>query len=555
MRTDVYDVVRGDIDRETAVSVSQDIAETSTPVSAGNFVHRSGDTMGGQLSFDTGIAQPPLVLSVNEQGQTVVGFDADTVDGVHGSALLTNDADQTIPWAWTFKILAVNDPDDSFGMGAPGGVFGGLVPTMDNAFDLGSASYRWQDAYAARVYTGRVDADTVVVGSGGLSLTAGSSSTLPGTVSFPDGLSATNVSVDGITMTGAGVGALIAGLNADQLDGNHAAAFALSGHTHAEADITDGSILARVAADETISGAWTFSKASAIGLMTAYNTQVVFGGASAIGSYVMVNLTANTSTWGNSATCLYAVMNNSNQGAANGITTQCRLSSTTNGHHAYGGTFYGRMYITGGGTYSSSTINGGYFLADVLTPGAATIGVARGGYFRVNCGVTGNTFTTAVGGRFELEAATGATITNGYGVQVPTPAAGGTYTNGTGVYIGDMTRFTSSANAINVAAATITTGALMQNIFMDGGNWNNGHLRLENGHIWNDATNNVIRFKGSAPTGETDGFSQFDAAVALGGGAAPTLGTIGGTGPATAAQAGWLAMFSGATRVFVPYWV
>jgi len=45
------------------------------------------------------------------------------------------------------------------------------------------------------------------------------------------------------------------------------------------------------------------------------------------------------------------------------------------------------------------------------------------------------------------------------------------------------------------------------------------------------------------------------APVALGGGAASTVGTIGGLGPARAAQAGWLkfTLLDG-TTAFVPYW-
>ncbi len=42
---------------------------------------------------------------------------------------------------------------------------------------------------------------------------------------------------------------------------------------------------------------------------------------------------------------------------------------------------------------------------------------------------------------------------------------------------------------------------------------------------------------------------------ALGGGAAPVLGTIGGTGPAVAAQAGWLKLYNGVTAIYIPYWV
>lgn len=42
---------------------------------------------------------------------------------------------------------------------------------------------------------------------------------------------------------------------------------------------------------------------------------------------------------------------------------------------------------------------------------------------------------------------------------------------------------------------------------------------------------------------------------ALGGGATPTLGTIGGSGPTSAAQAGWKKSYNGTTPIFEPYWV
>lgn len=44
------------------------------------------------------------------------------------------------------------------------------------------------------------------------------------------------------------------------------------------------------------------------------------------------------------------------------------------------------------------------------------------------------------------------------------------------------------------------------------------------------------------------------ATTALGGGAAPTLGTIGGSGPATAAQNSWLAIKINGTTSFLPVW-
>ena len=42
--------------------------------------------------------------------------------------------------------------------------------------------------------------------------------------------------------------------------------------------------------------------------------------------------------------------------------------------------------------------------------------------------------------------------------------------------------------------------------------------------------------------------------VALGGGAAPTLGTIGGSGPTTAAQAQWLEIDIGGTPHWIAVW-
>lgn len=43
--------------------------------------------------------------------------------------------------------------------------------------------------------------------------------------------------------------------------------------------------------------------------------------------------------------------------------------------------------------------------------------------------------------------------------------------------------------------------------------------------------------------------------VALGGGAAPTLGTIGGTGPTAAAQSKWLEIKIGGTSHWIPVWI
>lgn len=81
-----------------------------------------------------------------------------------------------------------------------------------------------------------------------------------------------------------------------------------------------------------------------------------------------------------------------------------------------------------------------------------------------------------------------------------------------------------------------------------------GTLRLPN--------NNSIRWRNAANTGDvllfmdnTDTLAVTNVtAPALGGGAVPTLGTIGGTGPAAAAQNQWLKVFVNGAARFIPLW-
>ncbi len=51
-----------------------------------------------------------------------------------------------------------------------------------------------------------------------------------------------------------------------------------------------------------------------------------------------------------------------------------------------------------------------------------------------------------------------------------------------------------------------------------------------------------------------NGVLRYDGAIALGGGAAATLGTIGGSGPGTAAQNKWIKMNVDGTNYFIPLW-
>ena len=51
-----------------------------------------------------------------------------------------------------------------------------------------------------------------------------------------------------------------------------------------------------------------------------------------------------------------------------------------------------------------------------------------------------------------------------------------------------------------------------------------------------------------------DGRTDINNGVALGGGAAATLGTIGGSGPTAAAQAQWLEIDIGGVAHWIPVW-
>lgn len=61
------------------------------------------------------------------------------------------------------------------------------------------------------------------------------------------------------------------------------------------------------------------------------------------------------------------------------------------------------------------------------------------------------------------------------------------------------------------------------------------------------ATNNFALWVDAGPV-------RWDDPIALGGGAAPTLGTIGGSGPAAAAQNQWLRVNISGTDMFIPVW-
>jgi hypothetical protein len=124
--------------------------------------------------------------------------------------------------------------------------------------------------------------------------------------------------------------------------------------------------------------------------------------------------------------------------------------------------------------------------------------------------------------------------TNAYGHQFASmlnKAGSGTHALFAGVYF--------SVPTIGVGAAAITEAAT---VYIAGAPAA-GATNLYALHV----SSGAVRFDGDVRWGSGQ--------VALGGGATATLGTIGGSGPTAAAQAGWQKMQKAdGSSVFVPYW-
>ena len=164
---------------------------------------------------------------------------------------------------------------------------------------------------------------------------------------------------------------------------------------------------------------------------------------------------------------------------------------------------------------------------------ASSMSYIRGGQFSAKMTHPNGTATEVTGGQFITQAESG---TAGNLVKVGTAACGvmenqigydyhqhtsGFYgitcrksgAVGTGSWIGQVAGVriqdyagvgSTGSNAIRIdsqSGASATKG----NVNCLGGGYNNGHLQMENGHVWNEPTANLIKFKGSAPSGATDG--------------------------------------------------
>ena len=157
----------------------------------------------------------------------------------------------------------------------------------------------------------------------------------------------------------------------------------------------------------------------------------------------------------------------------------------------------------------------------------------------------------AVGNQKMVFVANAETITVGgeYSQYLLTQSANDTIDAALGVYAGWT---------INAPTPTIGTGSLTTGVGLNvGGNPTGTTNRVGVRIISNPSGGSGI----NAALWVTAGLSRFDGRVdinngiALGGGAVPTLGTIGGTGPTAAAQAQWVEIDIGGTPHWIPAWV
>jgi len=177
-----------------------------------------------------------------------------------------------------------------------------------------------------------------------------------------------------------------------------------------------------------------------------------------------------------------------------------------------------RVAATANSVSANTTVGGNFQLweNDASNTGMS-ITNAYGGYFSFRTSGAGTiTFTNGASGNFHMSGdGTNKTITTfTYMRTQNTLTRNATITNMRGLHLIDMTLFNSTtADAIRIDSQSNNGGAGLGNINMLGGNWNTGHIQLKDGHIWFDDTDNVVKMKGSAPTGESDGIG-FDQTAA-----------------------------------------
>jgi hypothetical protein len=251
------------------------IAETQ--ITDGSVLARvaSSETITGTYNFSPGAGVTPF--TVNFATATVVtNLDADKLDGSHASAFSlsghNHDATysqlghthsqyaeyaqtETITGSWTFD----RDPGSPFIVTAGSALVGNLnvqyLNSQAGTYYLDCANFtgtladaRVQQSNVTQHEAALTIAETQITDGSVLARVAGNE-TISGNWSIQTGWSFTEVTLAPFAVTSSTV---VTNFNADQLDGNHASAFATSGHTH--------SAYAGIAETETITGAWTFDR-------------------------------------------------------------------------------------------------------------------------------------------------------------------------------------------------------------------------------------------------------------------------------------------------------
>lgn len=120
----------------------------------------------------------------------------------------------------------------------------------------------------------------------------------------------------------------------------------------------------------------------------------------------------------------------------------------------------------------------------------------------------------------------------------------------------DYTKNTDSTGFLRMGAGgDAEIGYDGSHLILESQNVGSGDVQIPSGNL--DAVNDV-RCRQTICDGDNAGVASTvsftNGNPALGGGAAPTLGTIGGSGPATAAQNSWIKIYIGTTAAYIPVW-
>jgi hypothetical protein len=120
--------------------------------------------------------------------------------------------------------------------------------------------------------------------------------------------------------------------------------------------------------------------------------------------------------------------------------------------------------------------------------------------------------TRVVGYRYRFDpVGNSLTVNESNGVRIETPSAQAVsdpvaIERHVGVRILDQRGLgTVEGDALVINSQSLNPDPERGNLNLKGGGWEDGHLRLENGHLWMDKSSNVMRFKNGAPTAESDG--------------------------------------------------